>query len=342
MLLLSTLLALAPSMAHDCGTSNLELVTDIQGVAQVGTQDSGEPAVAPDRPWADELEQGWEAVKRGKLSDARTLASAAADLIREAAALGTVCEEEQQALLAEAWRLWALADGLTKADSARGREAMDQAHETAELARRYAGYGQITEAQRDAVLAQAWRLYEEAKNGGTSIVNRVPWFSQYDNGIDPGGSCQNTSLAMALGLYGVDVRPDEVSRRYGTDLGKSPEGVARIFNAYASEEGIAQRIRYRRDGSVADMKRLLDEGKPVIVHGYFTGSGHVVVVTGYDDTGYFVNDPAGVWSERWKGGYQGSYNGRGVHYGARAFEVAVGTWDGSTPAPLWYGEVYTP
>lgn len=342
MLLLPALLVLAPSLAQDCGTSNLELVTDIQAVTQPAVLDAVEPAVAPDEPWADELEQGWEALERGDLTDARTLASAAADLIREAAALGTVSEEEKQALLAEAWRLWTLADGLTKADSARGREAMDQAHETAELARQYSGHGQITPAQREAVLEHASRLYERAKNGGTSIVNRVPWFSQYDNGIDPGGSCQNTSLAMALGLYGVVVQPDDISRRYGTDLGKSPEGVARIFNAYASEEGIAQRIDSHRDGTFEDMKRLLDEGKPVIIHGYFTGSGHVVVVTGYDDTGYFVNDPAGVWSERWVGGYQGSYNGRGVHYGTRAFETAVGTWDGNTPAPLWYGEVHTP
>ncbi len=296
---------------------------------------------------ADELEKGWGALIDGDFDKARDQAKQVADRVRQAAEQGFLCETQRDALLAQAWRLWNLADGLAKAEAASGDESKDKAHETAELAREYGKYDQMSDEQQAAVEKHAGRIYEVAKNntspdGSKSIVDRVPYFNQYDNGINPGGSCQNTSIAMALGLYGVNVQPDTISRRYGTSFAQSPEGVASVFNTYASEAGISQRIQHHRDGSFEGMKALLDQGKPVIVHGYFTGYGHVVVVTGYDESGYYVNDPAGVWSERWKGGYQGSYNGRGVHYGKAAFEQAVGTLNGSTYAPLWYGEVYTP
>jgi len=295
---------------------------------------------------ADELEKGWQAVAEGRFGDARTQANQLADRVRETSESGMLCEEEKDGLVAAAWRLWNIADGLSKTEglfAAGDRQgAMDKANEVAELAKEYLGYGQISEAQQQAAQTQAQRLHEEAsKLSEQSAVSRTPYYNQYDNRIDGGGSCQNTSVAMALGSYGVTVTPDTISSRFGTDKAKTPSGVAEVFNAYASEAGIPQRMRGHYDGTFEGMKQLLDEGKPVIIHGYFT-AGHVVVVTGYDETGYFVNDPAGVWAETWKGGYHGSYDGERVHYGKAAFEQAVGTWDGSTPAPLYYAEVYTP
>ena len=75
----------------------------------------------------------------------------------------------------------------------------------------------------------------------------------------------------------------------------------------------------------------------MIIHGFFTGYGHVIVVTGYDANGYYVNDPAGMWSQVFKGGYGGSSStaGKNAYYSRSAFEAAVGTYDGSTSAPLW-------
>ena len=86
-------------------------------------------------------------------------------------------------------------------------------------------------------------------------------------------------------------------------------------------------------------RSLLAQGKPVITHGYFTGYGHVVVVTGFTGS-YTVNDPAGVWSQNFQGGYP-----RGVPMAVRvsaeaaAFE-AVRTSDGASPA-LWYTKYST-
>ena len=168
-----------------------------------------------------------------------------------------------------------------------------------------------------------------------------PYFYQYNNALHKGSSCQNTSVAMVLQHYGVDVSPDDITRRFGKDLAQSPEGLARVFNTYASEAGIEQRITAHRDGSMADLDALLEEGKPVILHGYFTSYGHVVVALGKTDEGYVVNDPAGAWTERFRGGYTGgtATNGEAVVYDGSSFRKAVGTSNGATPLPLWYHEI---
>ncbi len=385
MLILPALLALAPSLAQDCGSHNVALIHDVSEAAQtewsatvrdalaaltsaadtakakseaeavservrsaqeegsITPEDAAKLLDAMSYLWnrADELEQGWQALIEGDFDTARDQAKRVADRVRQAHEQGFLCEDQQNHLLAQAWRLWNLADGLAKAEAAHGDEAKTLAHDVAELAREYGTYDQIGADQQKAVVDHAGRIYEVGTNatdpeGSKDIVERVPYFNQYDNGINPGGSCQNTSVAMTLKFYGVNIHPDEITRDFGTGTAKTPTGAARVFNHYAAQAGISQRMTGHFDGSFADLKAELDRGHPVVVNGYFT-AGHVVVVTGYDDSGYFVNDPAGEWNERWKGGYAGQpYNGRGVHYGKAAFEQAVGTWDGVTAAPLYY------
>ena len=170
----------------------------------------------------------------------------------------------------------------------------------------------------------------------------VPYFYQYDNELYPSSTCQNTSIAMVLAWYGWEGEPDEVTAAYGKDTAQTVAGLASVFNSVAADAGITARLTGHTDGDIDDMKALLDRGVPVIVHGYFTAYGHVLVVLGYDDTGYTVNDPAGSWNEIFQGsGYGGGEGDAGDHirYEASAFETAIVTWDGSTPAPLWYHEL---
>ncbi|MFH1465380.1 MAG: C39 family peptidase [Pseudomonadota bacterium] len=337
---------LAAATAKDEAHAVAEDVRRARDEGSISAEDASRLLDALSYIWhrADELEDGWKALAEGKFTDAKDLAKKVADRVRGAYEQGFLTEEQRDVLLGQAWRLWNMADGLARSEAliakSQKSEAKALAHETAEQARSFGSYRQLTAEQQAAVEAQAGRLYTMAAKDGTK-TSAMPYYSQYDNGINPGGSCQNTSIAMVLEAYGVHVLPDDISRRFGTSYAQSPEGVASVFNTYAAEAGIPQRMVAHRDGTVAGMNSLLDQGKPVIVHGYFTGYGHVLVATGRDANSYTVNDPAGVWSQRWKGGYSGSYNGRGVHYGADAFLDAVATWDGSTPAPLWYGEIVT-
>lgn len=75
----------------------------------------------------------------------------------------------------------------------------------------------------------------------------------------------------------------------------------------------------------------------MIVHGYFTGYGHVLVVTGFDGENYRVNDPAGEWNLEFMGGYsRDDSRGNDVLYPKEEFEAAISTSDGVHFLPIWY------
>jgi hypothetical protein len=72
------------------------------------------------------------------------------------------------------------------------------------------------------------------------------------------------------------------------------------------------------------------------VHDYFTRLGRLVVVLGYDEDGYNAYDPAGAWSQVFKGGYSSGGSGRATFYRRSAFEADIATSDGYTRLSLWY------
>jgi len=185
--------------------------------------------------------------------------------------------------------------------------------------------------------ASGARSHSEARD-----VAGVPYFYQYENGYNPSGSCQNTSVAMVLKWLGWSGTPDTISARFGTSLAQSPAGLAQVFNTLAEEAGLTARVTPHMNGSLDGMRSLLAEGKPVIVHSYQTGYGHVLVTTGYNGSHYTVNDPAGRWVETWKGGYPYGWNntiGRGIRYAKAPFEQSIATSNGSSYMPLWYYEL---
>lgn len=49
------------------------------------------------------------------------------------------------------------------------------------------------------------------------------------------------------------------------------------------------------NATVDQVKQWLAGNNPVVVHGYFTPSGHVICLIGYSDRGFIVNDPYGEW-----------------------------------------------
>jgi hypothetical protein len=82
-----------------------------------------------------------------------------------------------------------------------------------------------------------------------------------------------------------------------------PEDLEKVFNSFASQLspkiGVTYQDEFITDGSRSVIKHQIDNGFPVIIHGYFTRSGHIIVIRGYDDEAYggrgafLVNDPWG-------------------------------------------------
>lgn len=174
-------------------------------------------------------------------------------------------------------------------------------------------------------------------DGPVAPAGGVPYFYQYDNSLYPGSSCQNTSVAMVLAHLGWSGRPDDITREWGKDYAQSPDGLNRMFNTIANEHWLAGALWTTTSGALEEFRSAARDGNVIIVHGYFTGYGHVLVVTGFDGEYYTVNDPAGEWSGRFGGGYAGMpEDGEGVRYRRAEFEAAIATSDGRTFLPIWY------
>lgn len=177
-------------------------------------------------------------------------------------------------------------------------------------------------------------------NEDAQYIAGVPYFYQYNNSINPGGSCQNTSMAMVLKYYGASSEtPDEISGYYGTSQGQTVSGWQTVFNSEAAYFGLNVRDAGTETGSVSQVRQLLAEGKPVVVHGYFTSYGHVITLVGFDGTYYYAHDPAGKWSEVYGyGGYSGTNQteGKYVMYHKDNVDAAMAP-DGN----VWMHEIYT-
>ena len=63
------------------------------------------------------------------------------------------------------------------------------------------------------------------------------------------------------------------------------------------------------NSTIEDLKAHLDRGYPVIVHGYFTSFGHIIVLKGYNDSGFIAHDPYGVFPYKdWRSGKDVTYS----------------------------------
>jgi hypothetical protein len=133
---------------------------------------------------------------------------------------------------------------------------------------------------------------------------------------------------MVLQYYGWSGTPDDITAFWGKNHAQSPQGLSEVFNFIAEHSGISERVTPITNGTINELKAELDEGFPSIVHGYFTGYGHVLVVLGYDEHGYWVNDSAGEWVETFQGGYPYGWNsivGKAIYYDRIPFEKTIDT-----------------
>lgn len=126
-----------------------------------------------------------------------------------------------------------------------------------------------------------------------------------------------TATASALSFYGIKVTPDELLRKCdsrGWDRHEL-ETIDRIIESY----GIKDESGYSY--TMAQIKQHLKDGNPVIIHGMFTSSGHIVGVYGIDEEKglWYVHDPAGKWDPDYHYGGPNWKSGEGVWYGSAWF-----------------------
>jgi uncharacterized protein YvpB len=146
-----------------------------------------------------------------------------------------------------------------------------------------------------------------------SIKLNISYKSQLDNEENPTGSCNVTSLAMCLQFLGAKRKTssgqfEDELYRYAQDHGLSrhdPHDLATIVEAYGCRDD------FRSDATIDQVKDWLAEGKPIVIHGYFTTFGHIVVIIGFNSTGFIVHDPYGEWTPY---GYRTDLSGQAVHY----------------------------
>jgi uncharacterized protein YvpB len=153
-----------------------------------------------------------------------------------------------------------------------------------------------------------------------SIVDiAVPYFSQRDNKFNPSGACNVTSVAMCLYHFGIrgdgshkQLEDQMYARCLQNDWSRhTPEGLKKLIESYGLKDDLTI------NGSLSDIRSALDKGQACIVHGYFTHSGHIIVIRGYDAKNFYVNDP---WGEWYPWGYfnEDSVSGEKLKYSNRA------------------------
>ncbi|PPT06589.1 hypothetical protein CKA32_003050 [Geitlerinema sp. FC II] len=142
----------------------------------------------------------------------------------------------------------------------------------------------------------------------------VPYLSQLDNVNNPHGSCNVTCVAMCLTYLGHPAIGDggrqleDELYQYCLDYGlsrHSPIDLAKLVRAYGYKDD------FQPDAKWGEVKEWLASGNPIITHGWFTRSGHIIVIRGYNERGWIVNDPYGEWYE-W--GYDTHRTGEGLTY----------------------------
>jgi len=130
----------------------------------------------------------------------------------------------------------------------------------------------------------------------STVELNVPWFSQRDNQFKPMATCNVTSIAMVMYYYGIRPKGDSsledelytwCVNKYGEGSQTDNSVLVQLCQAYGFNS------EFKVDRTWAEIKAQLAMGRPVVVGGLFTHSGHIVCVIGYTPEGYIVNDPYG-------------------------------------------------
>lgn len=136
-----------------------------------------------------------------------------------------------------------------------------------------------------------------------------PLFLQYDvrwgymiygtDGNMASSGCGPTCVSMAVYYLTKDPThtPDAVAR-YSLEKGHYVSGVGTAWSLISSYPRSLGLSSYQISWSEAALKAQLDKGRILICsvrQGNFTSSGHFIVIHGYDENGFKINDPKCVY-----------------------------------------------
>ncbi|AWL10741.1 hypothetical protein HMF8227_00233 [Saliniradius amylolyticus] len=178
----------------------------------------------------------------------------------------------------------------------------------------------------------------EDNPGAVLSGKEIPYWKQTNNAHEPERTCSLTSLAMVTDYFGftdpsVNGRsPDYLFNQLGGVLQDVP-ALEWGFNEIARRAGSDKRAESTTTGTIQQLREAVTSGKLAIIHGWFTQSGHIVMVKGFDGSHYIVNDPNGRWNEEKWGSYDTSVSGEDQKYSKAAFEHAIN--DNGTGDDLW-------
>ena len=144
------------------------------------------------------------------------------------------------------------------------------------------------------------------------LAEDFPLFLQYDPrwGYLPYGSggnvgssgCGPTCLAMAVvSLTDNSECTPGVVAQFSLDNGYYLDGIGTkwtLLTNYPKQHGLTS---YQLSWTEENMKNELDKGRILICSvrpGYFTSSGHFILIYGYDENGFKINDPKCVYRSR--------------------------------------------
>ena len=173
------------------------------------------------------------------------------------------------------------------------------------------------------------------------VLLQVPYQSQLDNTSGTGyRECFSSSCAMVAMYYGK-VENDDAYNLIRQKYGDSTDAAAQV---QALRE-LGLEARFVTTGTTDDIRRILEEGRPVPV-GWLhkgpveapTGGGHWSVVVGYKIGTWIVNDPNGE-ANLVGGGYKYSRDGSYQQYSYKHWNprwIVGGEGDG------WYLDVRDP
>jgi len=191
--------------------------------------------------------------------------------------------------------------------------------------------------------------------GGKVIA--MEFFSQRDNETNDGrrdwsNTCSVTGQAIIFNYMGIKQKnpekkyPDELYdylKSKGKGYGALTDNIVNNTSILLSKYDSNKEVKYIQ-GSNTDkwtkmIKNEIDNGRPVLVGGFTTNSGHIMVINGYNEKGFILHDPYGNRNEGYnhnRDSDKGNRKGKYVNYsyedcknwqigsGSRGWTVSIG------------------